>query len=53
MTYYGEGPMTLVVKNKACGDYASIAFCVRQKKEDIAWNFTKTPQKTPQKCTFI
>ena len=35
MTYYGEVPMTLFVKNKTCSDYASIRFCVRQKNETI------------------
>ena len=34
MTYYGEGPINLVVRNKTRCDYASVQFCVRQKKRN-------------------
>ena len=34
MTYYGEGPLNLVVENRTSRDYASVSFCARQKKNN-------------------
>ena len=48
MTYYGEGPMTLVAKNKTRCDYASILFCVKQKKKK-----KKRKEKRDNTCVFI
>ena len=35
MTYYRERPINIIGENKTWCDYASLSFCVSQKKETI------------------